>query len=76
MSFKLTRWFNPDEKPVRIGEYNASMIKDKTVRRWWNGECWSYPYSAAVTEHAKRNLRKLKDPERNQNGIFWRGVLK
>jgi len=39
---KRTGWYNGDQKPVRVGEYERS---DYTLygfidRDWWDGELW------------------------------------
>ena len=54
---KLTAWYPPDVKPVRVGEYSASMSKDPPLKRWWDGRLWSKYYfnyeSVEEIEHCR-----------------------
>lgn len=58
---KLTPWFPPHIKPVRVGWYIATVNKDNTISRWWDGSNWNY---GATTDTAHCIMQ-----ERN-----WRGL--
>jgi hypothetical protein len=68
----VTQWFGPDDKPVHVGAYNASVFKSKYCYRYWNGKNWSIPFSlrgsASEIEYAKLNESSESHP------IYWRGL--
>lgn len=66
---RLTPWFPSHIKPVRVGEYNASVRRDPAVRRWWNGRKWSRAYF--WPEHAP-GFKWLTAAD--QHSIEWRGL--
>lgn len=68
----LTPWFDPEVKPVRVGEYNASRLKAGTLLRWWNGSQWSMPY----TNRSERKKECRNHVSVVQDGIFWRGLAR
>lgn len=72
MSKQFTRWFKPSEKPVRVGEYNASMVKDKDILRWWDGSSWSLAYLRTDYRKTVDICRKSKMHGSNFT-IYWRG---
>jgi len=69
---KLTPWFPPSIAPVRIGEYNASIFRDDTVRRWWDGVRWSQGYEEGASEKVQNRNRNLL--ESFSRGMHWRGL--
>lgn len=38
---KLTEWYRPDQKPVRVGWYERLMYKSRFMD-YWNGEEFLY----------------------------------
>lgn len=72
---KLTRWFHSNEpKPTEAGEYNASMARNPTMLRWWNGSEWSRAYSSDDTEEFKALRRKQVAGQLAQVSMLWRGL--
>lgn len=69
---KLSRWNSG--KPSIIGEYNASVSRHTSVRRWWNGEDWSLPFSDSMSVQMKRKRRRIVDKKNVQWSIEWRGL--
>ena len=62
---KLTPWFPPEVKPVRVGMYQCKMCIGMNFSRdlhYWNGENWWY---------ARNHI--LGDPLRN---VTWRGLAR
>ena len=64
---KLTPWFPPDVKPVRVGWYHTGCDSDNPINSggesaynwWWDGHGWhDYPNGY---------------PSRDQNR-YWRGL--
>lgn len=68
---ELTEWFPAEIKPVHIGEYNASYLRNPFVRRWWNGQRWSTDYSNDRDESEKEMLRQIPT---ESTDIEWRGL--
>jgi hypothetical protein len=75
---KLTKWFMPDEKPVREGWYHTS-IDNADPRRdpyaesdycwWWDGEFWrAYPNSLSPSFSQDRFWRGRTTPGWNKAG--------
>lgn len=64
---KMTPWFPPEIRPVRVGEYQC----DSSARRWWDGESWSCMYFPDEP-------RAIKLAERQQVSCYqeiqWRGL--
>ena len=67
---KLTDWSR--ENPQRVGEYNASTVRDPDTLRWWNGKHWSLPYMPRDPEQLKRRCRRDRT---RMTGIEWRGLV-
>ncbi|MBV8666760.1 MAG: hypothetical protein JO269_09775 [Burkholderiaceae bacterium] len=57
--------------PSRIGEYNASILKDPDAKRFWNGVCFSCSYYDCEDETRKAYCRTIPSSDMN---IFWRGL--
>ena len=72
MSAKLTPWFPPETKPVRIGTYNASEGRNPGILRYWNGLHWSKWYGPYDPEDTKNRARHQK--ENPLLRIYWRGL--
>lgn len=69
---ELTPWFEPHQKPVHVGEYNATIYPEfivTDIRRYWNGLCWSDYYFPG--ERHPRNLAN----QAAQDRIYWRGLI-
>lgn len=71
---KMTGWFPPHIKPVRVGEYIAITTKLAYVRRWWDGNRWSLPYWPADPESIKTIQRRDPASPGKQRCIYWRGL--
>ena len=67
MNWQLTRWFKPDEPPVRKGYYETRRLFDcLTMVTYWNGKDWqaskkSKPWSVL---DPRREWRGLAHPPR------------
>ena len=71
---KLTEWYPPHIKPVRVGEYFAPDFEYRDGDlRWWNGTEWSIAYGRDEEESTKECLRKNFA---GQLRIYWRGATK
>lgn len=69
---RLTEWYPPHIKPVRVGVYNASYVKDPGVFRYWNGKYWS---SAWSRNNSQEDIEFLKNfAAMDQDDIHWRGL--
>ncbi len=71
MSKKLTPWFPPGVKPVRVGEYNASQSKMVQGLRIWDGENWSEMYFSC---ESNAEIAKCKNRICYSERIYWRGL--
>ena len=69
---ELSQWHSPSEKPVHVGEYNASSSKYANFKRWWNGKEWSRPYTDGDSEGYKARVRCTLSLF--QHIIYWRGL--
>lgn len=74
--YTMTPWFHPEVKPVRVGEYQASIKRDPAFRRWWNGEKWSILYFSSDPPSFKVRYRDLFERASDQDRIYWRGIYK
>lgn len=70
----VTKMFPPNIKPVRIGEYLASVTPEEVdcVRRWWNGKSWSIGYFDNESETTKMACRLVAA----HRPIYWKGLTK
>lgn len=68
---EMTAWFPPEIKPVHIGEYNASCLRNPFIRRWWNGSYWSVDYRS---DHPEELKMKCRTERTLTTGIEWRGL--
>lgn len=64
-------WNPPETHPDTVGEYAAALepayvLPD--IRRWWDGECWSNPYSVNAAPKTKERIRK----EKSQFFVYWK----
>lgn len=69
MSKKLTPWFPPEVKPVRVGPYNASKTRDPKAFRYWDGRAWGF---VAFSVEGAVSARLFKTSE--QHRVHWRGL--
>ncbi len=70
MTKKLTKWFGPDEKPVRIGVYERDY--QHPTYQYWNGKYWcrcAIGPIDAITNTYKSDLQNISDGRE----IPWRG---
>lgn len=42
MKPKLTKWFEPGTKPVRVGVYQTKFFSDDIGYSYWNGKEWCW----------------------------------
>ena len=64
---KMTPWYPPAIRPVRVGEYQC----DSSARRWWDGESWSCMY--LPDEPKEIRIRERQYVSAYQE-ITWRGL--
>jgi hypothetical protein len=69
MKQKLTPWFPSKVKPVRVGVYVASIFRDESMYRYWNGRTWSYPDETPKGAFAIRSTVSECSSE-----VEWRGL--
>lgn len=70
----MTGWYPPEIKPVRAGEYNASVVRDPKLRRHWNGRRWSSAYHANATDYEREVARKKPASAGLGRALSWRGL--
>lgn len=69
MSKKLTPWVLTSEiTPTLHGVYQASVYKDYTYYRYWNGKYWSRAF--IFSDKRKKEIKSLY----SNNEIYWRGL--
>lgn len=69
---KLTPWFPPEVKPVREGVYIATVVREETFYRYWDGRLW-----LTGDNTVKGAYREAGEgiPTWHQS-IHWRGLAK
>ena len=68
---KLTPWFTPDQKPVRIGFYETKLSgMHGLFFSYWNGNKWSVGWDSL----AKAASKPFHDASYQDKS--WRGILK
>lgn len=67
---KLTEWYPPDIKPVRIGVYETTSYDNTPSYQHWGGEFWGF-CSTHVKSAAMHGASRsgLQD-------VSWRGIAK
>lgn len=65
---KLTAWFSKGINPVLKGVYNASVCKDPSFYRKWDGKTWFY---GARTIDGARQMT-MRWPKNTP--LCWRGL--
>ena len=55
--------------PPSIGWWPASILRDKNILRWWNGEFWSLDAWAHFTAQAAAHYAQIKDP--HSSSVEW-----
>ena len=69
MTKKMTRWFQPHEKPVRKGVYEIKDFNPNTVFAYWNGHKWMCSFDAIdIASHCRY--------ETSWQDKSWRGFMK
>ena len=58
---KLTGWYQGDQKPVYIGEYERKYADKSFLLAYWDGMCWRYDPRSSICLFQK---------------LPWRGVAK
>jgi hypothetical protein len=66
----LTPWFPPDSKPVRPGIYIATVVREETFYRLWDGEAWMCG-GDSVREAAREGREGTATYRQN---LHWRGL--
>lgn len=66
---KLTPWFPPEVKPVRVGVYIATVRKPSVFYRYWDGESW-------LCGSFDQQLANASRPDWYGPPIHWRGLAK
>lgn len=70
---KLTPWFPPHIKPVRVGWYNASAYRKTHIIRYWNGQRWS-EFATLTGLGDTEQLTRAKRVNACRGDIEWRGL--
>jgi len=69
---KLTQWFHPSVKPVRVGFYETGFGNEEAVKDadaspflwWWNGSYWLASDTFEIVRYQERYWRGLaQNPE-------------
>ena len=71
--FSMTPWFEPDQKPVRVGVYQTRLgISHHSYDGWcyWNGLFWA---GAQGTKRAAEHYKFMPSIEQDRQ---WRGIVK
>ena len=59
--------------PPNIGWWPASILRDKTSIRWWDGKCWSWSAHCGYgAELASRYAAHPASPSENKE-VEWTG---
>ena len=69
---KLTPWFKPSQKPVRVGVYERVPTRwtgSRAIFSRWYGRCW------LLADRTPKGAAQSRFPSAEQN-TPWRGVLK
>lgn len=67
---KVTKWFNPTQKPVRVGLYQRRHRHfGFVVYAWWDGEAWllGHPTQTPALQETAISKNQL-------TAFYWRGV--
>jgi hypothetical protein len=71
---KLTPWYPPEIRPVRVGEYRTcSLWTGKVALRWFDGKLWSCAYlpdePIVIRLGERQKISQYQD-------VMWRGLAK
>ena len=71
---KLTPWFPPEIRPVRVGEYEVRTgWVDAVALRWFDGELWSCVYLSDEPKEIRNTERQYASQYQD---VMWRGLAK
>ena len=59
--------------PPCKGWWNASVQRNETVRRWWNGHVWSRPVYIGTSDTACARIKRLVAHGISPDVCEWRG---
>lgn len=60
--------------PPCKGWWNASVQRNETVRRWWNGHVWSRPARIGTPDEVCARIKRMADHEMSPDVVEWRGL--
>lgn len=60
--------------PPCRGWWNASVERNETVRRWWNGHVWSRPARIGTPDEVCARIKRMADLEMSLDVVEWRGL--
>lgn len=75
-NLKFTPWFTKEQKPKRIGVYNASCLKNNQTGRWyayWDGQIF-HQMSSTVEMALFRGKKGNPSLRMRGNEGSWRGL--
>ena len=56
---RLTDWFDPDVKPVRVGDYERDEHFELVIR-YWDGAQWRYQKDGSACQYQQRPWRGIR----------------
>lgn len=59
--------------PPCRGWWNASVERNETLRRWWNGRAWSRPVSLGASDAACARIKRIVANDISPDVCEWRG---
>lgn len=71
-TISLTDW--QSGPPPMVGEWIASVEKDRYVRRWWDGNRWSIWYSKSMPQERRDYRSSQPCIAQEQATVQWRGL--
>lgn len=72
---KLTPWFPPEIKPIRVGWYQRKWRKDNDwFANYWDGAHWHHSESATATTQIP--IEPHYEAICHCENMYWRGLAK
>lgn len=67
---RLTKWYPPEIKPVRVGVYAIQSRLMEGFYSYWNGQWWGYRMGSVQSAYEFRNSSALGPIDK------WRGLTR
>jgi hypothetical protein len=69
---KLTDWAKGP--PPCEGWWNASLVRDEKIRRWWDGRQWSWAACVGDSDAKTASMKIIKAAADVSRKLEWRGL--